>query len=99
MDKNTRFYYKHCENGGVITAAALRDEDRIVRIGLAFCSPKDHFKKEIGRKIAIGRAIKNPTMVNTGNSTSLMKSVVEGLRGVALADYSLGIKNSIPNWV
>jgi len=37
-----------------------REEGKITyRVGSAFCSPKDHFSKELARKIASGRALNN----------------------------------------
>ena len=95
---NTRFYYKHLENGGVITAAAVRDEQGYQHLGLAFCSPKDQFTKARARQISLGRANKNPIIVKKGNATVEMKLLIEGIRGIKTADRSMRIKSVVPNW-
>ena len=95
---NTRFYYKHLENGGVITAAAIRDEQCYQHLGLAFCSPKDQFTKARARQISLGRANKNPILVKKGNATVEMKLLIDGLRGIKQADHSFGVKSIVPNW-
>ncbi len=38
-------------------------EDQEICFGVAICGPRDHFAKKVGRSIAEGRAIKNPTLV------------------------------------
>ena len=95
---NTRFYYKHLENGGVITAAAVRDEQGYQHLGLAFCSPKDQFTKARARQISLGRANKNPIIVKKGNATVEMKLLIDGLRGIKQAYHSFGVKCIVPNW-
>jgi len=90
-DKNIRFYYKHI-NGGVVTAACIRNElTANRRVGLSFCSPKDNFSKEKGRLIALGRAEKCPITVGNVNSTLMMKSVINDLTAYKAVKY-------IPKW-
>ena len=95
---NTRFYYKHLENGGVITAAAVRDEQGYQHLGLAFCSPKDQFTKARARQISLGRANKNPILVKKGNATVEMKLLIEGLSGLKMVDRAIHGKSIVPNW-
>lgn len=45
-----------------VCVASVYDRDNgIMQFGYAVCSPKDVFKKEVGRKLAYDRAINKPT--------------------------------------
>lgn len=35
---------------------AIRDDDGYIRYGVSLLNPKDHWNRDLGRKIAIGRA-------------------------------------------
>lgn len=43
-----------------VSIAALQQDNKLI-IGVAQCSDKDQFKKELGRTISEGRALKKPT--------------------------------------
>ena len=49
-----KFLYLRSENYGNVTIYYENEKDS-VKFSMAFCSPKDQFVKEIGRKIAKGR--------------------------------------------
>jgi len=38
-------------------------EKNKVKFGVAICGPRDNFARKVGRSIAEGRALKNPTLV------------------------------------
>lgn len=42
---------------GRVTVAAVVIDDKQIGIGAAFCMPKDKFSPEIGKNIALGRAL------------------------------------------
>ncbi len=58
------YYFSEKEQGNYrITIATIVMKDKFeipfVKIGIAYCSPKDNFTKARGRQIAEGRAIKS----------------------------------------
>ena len=80
-------------HNGIITAAYIYDKkNNKIRIGLAFCSPKDKFNKRIGREIAKGRLERNKhiTVYNVKNKPSKeVDSVVK-----SIVTYVIG-----PSWL
>ena len=55
--KKVRYVHLHCENGGCVTIATVRHPQNpaVGHFGFAYCSPKDQFKKALGRKLAFVR--------------------------------------------
>lgn len=52
------------QKGKRFTVVGIYDRlSREIRFGIALCGPKDNFSKRLGRVIARGRALKNPTIV------------------------------------
>lgn len=54
------------EDGRRFTVVGLynKEEDKNkIKFGIAICGPADNFARKVGRTIAEGRAIKNPTLV------------------------------------
>ena len=52
-------------DGRRFTVVGLYNKDQAneIKFGVAICGPQDNFARKVGRKIAEGRAIKNPTLV------------------------------------
>lgn len=98
MTDGIRYYYfgrtKTGNTNGIITCATrLNGFD--VHVGFSFCSPKDNFKKEMGRRIALGRLNESPVILKfTGHSgddvAAYIKTVIES---------DLLRHNSWPRWV
>lgn len=98
MSEFIRYYYfGRTEKGnvnGIVTCATSLNGNK-VHVGFAFCSPKDTFKKDMGRRIAAGRLVSNPVILT-----------FSGHSGDDIANY---IRDSIitntlkmsgfPNWV
>jgi hypothetical protein len=51
----TRFIHPHVASGGRATIAWREYGAGIVNIAVAWCSPKDHFRRDKGRQISEGR--------------------------------------------
>ena len=68
---------------GVITVATSRESGKL-RLGMSFCSPKDHFVKEKGRKIAVDRMV--------DESTKYEIEIPEDLG-------NMGVTNTVKNFV
>jgi hypothetical protein len=49
-------------NNPIGCIVAIQHEDGFVSYGVSLCSPKDHWDRDLGRKIAIGRAYANGVM-------------------------------------
>lgn len=66
-DNKIRYYYfGRTEKGntnGIITCATELVGSTI-KVGFSFCSPKDTFKKHLGRKIALGRMMTEPVVLD-----------------------------------
>ena len=96
MNKETRYFYIRLSNGGVITGAAKRDlEQGRTKVGFAFCSWKDSFRKAFGRKIAEGRIAKKPIWIGGLHSTLAIKDALS----VICADEGQRVVHGVPNWV
>lgn len=52
-------------DGRRCTIVGIYDKEQVegVKFGVAICGPLDNFARKVGRAIAEGRAIKNPTLV------------------------------------
>jgi len=52
-------------DGRRFTVVGLYNKDHAneIKFGVAICGPQDNFARKVGRKIAEGRAVKNPTLV------------------------------------
>jgi hypothetical protein len=79
-----------------ITIALDRPEkespSQVHRASFAFCSTKDNFVKEIGRRMASGRLIKNKNIVSYEYSGDIHKAISTALE--------MAIQNNlVPNWV
>lgn len=53
------------------TIAIVPVDAGTANVGVAVCSSKDPFNKRVGRLMAHGRAIKRPTMVYKGDTTTI----------------------------
>lgn len=55
------FYSRPEESKNRVTVCGIFDtETKIMKYGVARCSKRDTFKKDFGRRIALGRAQRNP---------------------------------------
>lgn len=75
-----------------VTVASVYDKkENTLSFGVAVCSPKDTFKKSIGREIALKRATESPKKVITGFKRSkvseLSRSFSRSLISEALTEY------------
>lgn len=96
MNSDVRNFYMRLSNGGVITASAKRNLlDGSIKVGLSFCSPKDRFVRDFGRKIAQGRMEKAPFLISGTNSARAVKSVLYRI----LEDKFIRKASGIPSWV
>lgn len=62
------------------TVVGLYDEETLsMTIAATTCCPKDQFEKKIGKKIATGKAMKNPSIVieNIGDSKTAANLFIE----------------------
>lgn len=93
-----RYYYIK-NGGGMITACTNRNlEKREVTIGFAWCSPKDQFKKEMGRKISLGRLIKRPYEYQITDCENSSVAVAKALS--IMVDNEIARKIfKVPYWV
>ena len=56
-----KFDYKKAKRIPRVCVASVWDKDtRIMQFGVAVCSPKDNYKKAIGRQLAYTRALAQP---------------------------------------
>lgn len=62
-----------------ICVASVYDRDSdVICFGYAICSPKDIFKKSVGRELAYKRALKNPTkMIRIKPGTKVRETSVK----------------------
>jgi len=58
-------YHGQTKNGKRFTVVGIYDEKqnaKEINYGISICGPRDQFTKKLGRTIAKGRALKNPTI-------------------------------------
>lgn len=65
MNEKVKYFHKRGtgKNKSYTIASVYDEENKVLLIGKSICSPKDTFKKKIGRTISYGRAIKNPLFI------------------------------------
>jgi hypothetical protein len=59
------FYSDHTSKRRVAVCGIINAENNSINYGISICNPKDTFIKQHARKIAHGRALKNPIEVET----------------------------------
>lgn len=59
------FYSDHLSKRRVAVCGLINAENKTINYGISICNPKDTFIKQHARKIAHGRALKNPIEVQT----------------------------------
>lgn len=84
---------KHTNTNGKITIASNLT-DTGVAYGLAFCSPKDRFKKSLGRTIAVNRMISGVCENITLNDNETTHNKIM----IAILNDIIEYGNDYPNW-
>jgi hypothetical protein len=93
MDYQERYYYlRHKETNHPIVTVCLIQTNQYLARGVAICSPKDRFHKEVGRKKARGRAIKAIRALKTDYFGIIIR--LEAMRQVWACDYPLFVSKS-----
>ena len=66
---------------GIATFCALWKDDVPISIGIAYCNPKDHFNRKLGRTKSLGRAIAafenkcSSEIITNGDATKFLKFI------------------------
>jgi hypothetical protein len=97
---DVRFIHPHFVSGQGRATVAWKPHpahEGLVVAGVAWCSPRDHFRRDKGRRIAEGRLNKKPlevvvTLVERGD-----RKVVDE-RSILAAIYWPDTKADIPRW-
>jgi len=93
MDYQERYYYlRHKETNHPVVTVCLIQTNQYLSRGVAICSPKDQFNKEVGRKKARGRAIKAIRALKTDYFGIIIR--LEAMRQVWACDYPLFVSKS-----
>ena len=75
----------------VTVATVYNETERTMTFGAAVCSPKDTFKKSVGRELALERATKNPEItvkiVKSNRTREISSRYAEQLIKEKLARY------------
>jgi hypothetical protein len=77
-----RIHYRYLSRSGKPFACVASEVvDGSVRFGLSVCNPKDSFKKEMGRKIALGRMQTVPRVTPVSDKTAhgITKAIMQAL--------------------
>lgn len=66
---------------GGVTVAYRQDDEKIFEVSYAFCNPKDHYCKKIGRDISTGRLVskKGACFIEADTKQELFESIKEEL--------------------
>lgn len=101
-----RFIHAHIKGGGRATVAWEDWNDGEAHIAIAWCSPKDHFRKDRGRLIATGRLKKQPwcwtlNLTTKGEHTfiaeeTILNAVYDNPNAVGTPEWAWGEKLFIP---
>lgn len=71
----------------VVVASIYNSEENSMSFGVALCSPKDTFKKAIGRKLAEDRARIKPNVKVTNIRKGCIRSVSKRYANQLIAEY------------
>ena len=74
---NAHYLHTATKSGKRVTLAALEFTDKSWHVGAAKCNPKDQYNKKFGRRIAEGRALKNPLVVYPPTDQSLITKLLK----------------------
>ena len=103
------YKYIRCsyDNRGVVAAADLDKEHMMIKLGYAFCSPREReFNKKKARTIAEGRLSKDKTSVtiklrlDVRMSEAINEAFFDGLFTLAERDKNKeNLKGRLPRWL
>lgn len=93
-EEGNLLYLYNCKSTSIvrtlprITVASVYDPDKNkMYFGVAVCSPKDTFKKSVGRELAEDRARNKPAFIVGGIKRGCVKNVSRRYANQLIADY------------